>query len=447
MKKIIFSIILIIVFLTVFISCINKNNPSNSNIDKKNDINISKEDTFDLNSDKKDIIDNSNNSNKEDIGSNNENNAINSTGNFEEDVFLSNIPYDRSIEYTTNINGNLINRANVAADENYIYYINIKDENKLYRISKDGRDNKLIYEERVEELQCINGKLYFLKPVEVEKHPTGFPLYDKYICSIDSEGNNYEEITYDREMKKFLILNDKVYYIAYSGLGPEELRLQDGQYDLFCYDIKSKQKSTVYEFMRIAENWLVNSSLISNDDNIYFETWYDGIVEYNIKTNTSRTILDEYSSKDFTKGIGTYILSNNKLIFTHFDSGESPNTKRGISISDIKKTNDETLCIFSDDREDGGISYINFNENYIFMMYVQYDFISEKKKVIIVRMKHDGSEAVKLEEIPIEYIYQRSTAQIYLIDDKLIFFEKIFRESEKMIKVMDFDGNEFEWDI
>ena len=446
MKKIICLVILIIAFLIVFISCINKNNPSNSEIDKGNDISDNKhneEDALDINSDKKNAIDNFNND-KEDLDNKSDNNSNNITEEFENYRLFGNIPYDKSIKYTSSINGNLSNRANIADDENYIYYINVNDENKLYRVNKDGKDNKLIYEESIRELQCYNGKLYFLKSVEVEKDPSGFPIYDNYICSIDSDGNNYKEITYDREMKKFLILNGKIYYIAFSGLG-EGLDLLAGQYDLFCYDIESKKKSTIYKFIQIGEDWILDSTLNANGDNIYFLTWFDGIIEYNIKTNNSRVILDEDS--DYYTIITNFIVLNDKLIFKCKDD-RTCNNEWKIYLKDIKYDEDKTLCIFSQIKVKEMLMSVNINDSYVFLTYMQFNNIPEEAKIILVRMKYDGSEVVKIKEIPCMQPDIRPVGQIYIIDDKLIFLNSLGGGTlENMIKIMDFDGNTLDWDI
>lgn len=110
MRKSIFLVVLIIAFLTIFISCTNKNNPASSNTNKENDIGENKENPLDL--DREDIADNSNNDNEKDLDNNNKNNF----NNIADDRFLSDIPYDKSIEYSTNINGNLANGFNVASD-------------------------------------------------------------------------------------------------------------------------------------------------------------------------------------------------------------------------------------------------------------------------------------------------------------------------------------------
>ncbi len=447
MKKIIFSVILVLIFLTVFISCVNEKKPSQSNAHEENVINDSNDNT------ENDLGNNieigSDNNTEKDIGSNTDNNSNNDTTDTStKDMFLSNISYDKNIKYTSSINGNLTNGSCVVDDEDFIYYINVKDENKLYKIDKNGNNKQLVYEEKIENLQYFNGKLYFLISKEVEKHPSGYPIYDMYICSIDKDGNNFVEITKDREIKNFLVLNDKIYYIAYSGDGEGlEYDLPSGKYDLFCYEIKSKQKSTIYEVIQVGDHIRSFSSLLLNDDNIYFKTWYAGIIQYNTKTGIIKTVLSKTS--DYYTGTGNFIIFNNSLIFTCIDDRKYPDSKTEIYIINIKKPEDKPLLIFSEIKITDMIMNININDNYIFLTYTPFDeIVSEKSKIIFIRMKHDGSEVVKIKEILCGEEICISVGEIYLIGDKFVFLHRLGDSVlGKLIKVMDFDGNDINWDI
>ena len=434
MKKIFFLVILVVFILIMFVSCINENKPLNSNIDEQNDISKNDDKTLDL-----DISENEENSNNDTKNDKNNDTIRN--------LFLSDVPYDKSIEYITNINGNSAIGANVVEDEEYIYYVNIKDEKKLYRIKKDGKDNRLIFGERVAKLQYYNEKIYFLRFEKVGEEPSGFPIYDSYVCSIDRDGNNFEEIIKDGEIRNFIVFEDRIYYIAYSGLG-EGYILPSGQYDLYCYDTGSKEKSTIYEIIQIGDIPRYDSSLISNKNNIYFETIFDGIVEYNIETNESRVILNK--KNEYYTDIKGLMIYDNKLIFDSIDKFKSSDENEELLIEDLRKSNEYLLNIFSIIRDSGRILCANSNNNYIFFAYTLNDEVeSEKSKVTIVRVKHDGSEAVKIKELTCREIYHLPVGEIYLVNDKLIFFNSHYLDDEinEMIKVMDFDGNELDWDI
>ena len=434
MKKSIFLIILVLAFLTIFISCFNENSPSN--------LNINKEDSLD--SDKKDI---SNNSNEEKLDNDTENNPSSTSKDSLKDMFITDIPYDRSIKYTTNINANSAIGANVIADENYIYYINIKDKYKLYRISKDGKNKTSIYGERVDKLQYFNGKIYFLNSEKFKEDQTDVYIYDSYVCSIDKDGNNFVEIIKDADIRNFIAIKDKIYYIAYSGLG-EGYNLPSGQYDLFCYDTKSKEKSTIYEIIQIGDLPGFDSSLISNGDNIYFETMYDGIVEYNIETNTSRVILSK--NNEYYTSISGLMIYDNELIFNYIDNINLSDEKEEICMINLRKSAENLLSLFSEIGKIGRVLCSNTNNNYVFFAYTLYEEIeSGRSKITIVRAKHDGSEAIKIKELFCRQIYHLPVGEIFLVDDKVIFFNSYYwdDEIEEMIKVMDFDGNELGWDI
>ena len=92
----------------------------------------------------------------------------------------------------------------------------------------------------------------------------------------------------------------------------------------------------------------------------------------------------------------------------------------------------------------------NITDNYVFFAYTSYEEVAkERSKIFIVRVKHDGSEAVKIKEIDCREIGNWTQDQMYIIDDKLIYFNRHYWEDEidKMIRVMDFDGNDMNWEI
>lgn len=407
MKKIILSIALIFVFLLICTSCINKNNPSNSDMYNEEKIH--------------------------------ENISDNST----QEIFLSNIPYDKSINYITKINGNLVNGSNIADDEKNMYYINIKDENKLYKLDKEGINNQLIYGESIEKLQYSSEKLYFLKSEKSEMlFSSGLPIYNTYICSTNSDGTDYEEILNDKDIKNFLVLNDKIYYIAFSDEYNDEGM---ERYDLLCFDIATQNKYLVYENVKITNMITSNNPIISNKDNIYFITRNSGVVEYNIESDSIKNILND--SDDYYTLLTDFIICDDKIIFKCKNDRENP-IKWSIYIMDITKLDDKPLCIFSEIDSSDMLMSVNITDNYIFFTYTLTEEInSGKSKIIFVRMTHDGSEIVKIKEIYCEKITNISIGEIYIIDDKLIFLNNHTNMMNEKIRIMDFDGNELNWEV
>ncbi len=118
-----------------------------------------------------------------------------------------------------------------------------------------------------------------------------------------------------------------------------------------------------------------------------------------------------------------------------------------IYIKDINK-DDEDLCIFTELKQTDMLMSININNNYVFLTYTPHDEIKEgKSKVVFVRMKHDGSEVVKIKEIYRREIGNISQGELYLIDEKIMFIDRWEHEINNRIKIMDFEGNELDWDI
>lgn len=438
MRKVVFSIVLALIFLTFIISCVNDSNHSNLNIHEGNSISDNKEDT--LNSNKKETTDNNN---EEDLDSDKENISINTTEDFESKTFLSNIPYDKTIEYKTNINGNLTNRSYAVEDDDFIYYVNIKDEYKLYKINKSGNGNQLIYGEEVRGLQYFDEKLYFLKFEEREKYNFDFKIYSAYICSIDRNGNNYVEIISDKEIKNFLILKDKIYYIA---LSEKEDDMILGIYNLFCYDISENGKNTIYENVYVEGSPSFCYPIIYSGDSIYFMASHNKFVEYNIQTNSVKTVLS--TEADYIH-INNVIVYGNKIIYKS-KNDKDENVGWDLYIVDVTEPEAEPLCLFPESNYPCMMMSYNITDNYVFLSYTKYDkTVPEKSDIVIIRMKHDGSEAVKIKELFCREIYHLPVGEILLINDKLIFFNSHYWEDEtnEMIKIMDFDGNELDWDI
>ncbi len=100
---------------------------------------------------------------------------------------------------------------------------------------------------------------------------------------------------------------------------------------------------------------------------------------------------------------------------------------------------------------------VNLDENYIIRTvyitdeYVFFTTYNEYKNNVldIYRVKNDGNDLVKIYSI--EYPEQLSNIvgdRIFIVNKKIIFFDTNFIiDNKHRIKVLDFDGNELNWDM
>lgn len=344
--------------------------------------------------------------------------------------YLIGIPYDKSIEYKTNLSSNIANGNYVVHDEYFIYYINNSD-GKIYKINHDGQNREVLYDSSAERLFLYNDEIYFIKTNIVGKLKIS-----NEICSIDKSGNNLKIVLEADDILNFNIYNDIIYYNASSNVNSDGI-IPYKIHNLFKYNLNTNEKSIIYEDISCNVMGVGIHQIIIENDKIYFDAFVDEYIkmmEYDIKNNTVRCILDNQA---------TIINDNNMFFYTVYDKEKNLNKLCKLSINeDIANAKDIFFA-----KDNINMQRIALNEKYIFLMYNEYSLTGDVK-LNILRIKHDGSEVIKIVEYDSEATSSYFYGYMQLVNDKLIVYDYNFKKNpEYSITVMDFDGNLLDWDM
>ena len=375
---------------------------------------------------KDDLTDVENVLNPKDNNENIENNEF-------ENFFLTNIPYDKSIIYKTNLNANLSNDNGVTSDESYIYYINIKDDDKLYKMNKSQNISEKIFDESVSNIYLYDKKIYFIQYDNTENENS--LICKSSISCVSTNGVSKNVIIEKNNILCFVIHENNIYYIAHSNeLNEKGLE----RFDLYKYNLLINENTLIYKNVCSSLYAPISIKIMLNNEKIYFFDFDFNYIEYNTVKMQFKTMIEN----NYYKNLTVY----NGYIYYHDKNSSISNSKWNISRKKLD-CSDTSSEIFSEFDSDDMLMNMNVTDNYIFIIYATKHEINNGSNLFVLRMKHDGSELVKIYEIPCKSIGNISLGFIYTVDDKIIIFNRKTIEKNDNIIVLDFDGNRLDWDI
>lgn len=257
--------------------------------------------------------------------------------------------------------GNIINSGYVcSADDGYIYYCNVSDAGKIYRIKKDGSDKQKINDDASTNIIVANGCVYY------RNHSDGGKIY-----RIDIDGNNRMKLNDDNSCD-INVYNDWLYYINC-----------DDVHKIYCVKIDGTDRKK-----------------ISDDSNTFYLTVLDGSAYYYSYGSANKIYRMRTDGKDkqtLYNGYVSYINVANGYIYYEADT----------NIYRIKTDGTDKRTI-SDDFP----AKMN-----IYGEYIYYLNVGDNNK--LYRMKIDGTEKRKLsDDTGIESIDVAAGKIYYLIHDK-----------------------------
>lgn len=304
-------------------------------------------------------------------------------------------------KYLSKISSNLVQTGIICEGDNVIYYFDSNDE-CIYSIDKDGKNKKIITDAKATNLLYYKGKLYFKNFIQDK--------YKSVLCSINADGTDYKVIS-DEVVNTFYIYDDMLYY-------------KTKDYSLYAYDINSGSHSLVMG------PEVAGSIIYKNKLYYYDEGFYGNILEYDLvnKTEKFRPIF-----------AGAYLQYYDESLYFYSDG----------YITRYNINTEEVTQIFNDKQNKIATGFISITKDYIFFTGQTIDsqgkpVMSEDKKNLykLYRIKHDGSELTT--------IYENKVAMFNIIDDKIFVTNNIEYSKKKdgtYLRVIDFDGNELDWDI
>lgn len=304
-------------------------------------------------------------------------------------------------KYLSKISSNLVQSGILCEGENVIYYFDSNDE-CIYSIGKDGNNRKFIINAKVLNLFYYKDNLYF----------ENF-LPDKYrtdLCSVSTDGTDYKVIRED-VLNTFYIYDDILYY-------------KTRDYSLYSYDINSGSHSLVLG------PEVAGSIIYKNMLYYYDEGFYGNILEYDLINKTE---------KFHPIFAGAYLQFYDESLYFYSNG----------YITRYNINTEEVTQIFNDQQNKIDTEFISITKDYIFFTGQTLDsqgnlIMSEDKRNLykLYRIKHDGSELTT--------IYENKVSLFNIIDDKIFVTNNIeyFRKKDgTYLKVIDFDGNELNWDL
>lgn len=113
-----------------------------------------------------------------------------------------------SFNKMASINANISDKKRFDEQDDYIYYPNIYDENKLYKYDVKEKKNYKVLDETCEYIQVVDDNVYFLKPQNFYKKPDGgimkYNMTNKKLTKLKSPNN--------LNINNFVVFKDKIYF-------------------------------------------------------------------------------------------------------------------------------------------------------------------------------------------------------------------------------------------
>jgi hypothetical protein len=311
---------------------------------------------------------------------------------------------------------NQANAGMIDYDDQAIYYT---DNGKLYTISKDGKDKKILFDKYdVYSFEIFEGRIY------IEFKSKG--LYG--ISSIDMNGKDLKYIDINNInsdinwFNGFNMCNNYIYY--YLGNYGSDSQIYSDFNMVYRYNIKNNKIDDKFNILvgnmslpvvynnklYLQDSEHLDRLIEIDDNNINYINFK--ISEHKDQYTTSIQIFDGY----------IYYHGKNYICRDNLISAEK---------TELILQNEGYI-----------IGSMNVTTEYIFFNNVMFE--EDKTTVQLNRVKHDGTE---MKTIFVDILKKENThmasSPIYVVDD-LIFYR--LRESDK-IKVMDFDGNILDWGL
>ena len=333
---------------------------------------------------------------------------------------------DNSYRYNVNLPSNIINGSYIVYDESYIYYINHADSNNLYRVDMKGKKSELLYNGNVSRLYINDSNIFFINKIND----------DNELYSIEKDGKNLKKILADKEILNYSVFENIIYYIAPNGKQADYI-IPYKIHNLYSYDMTESKINLVFENVACYINSPVISPIIINDKKVYFEIFKlnSGVLEYEYLKYDIESRADSVLSKFSPQAISDS---------TNFFSCKNDSDVQ--CIYSMQNDDIDTLkAIYKNDDIKNSIMKMAASEHYLFVMIID-DIYNENPNLNIVRMRHDGSDIVKIAQMNLPSFGSYFPNCMQVVENKLIIY-KYDENWNPSIIVMDFYGNALDWDI
>ena len=207
---------------------------------------------------------------------------------------------------TGNTSGNISNGGKVAIQDDWVYYINENNDNKLYKTKTDGSKSQKISDERATEISILHDKIYYISRY--------FGDDIEGIYSMNTDGSDKKRLIDDRS-GWLNVTEDRIYYIYWDRnyRGGRSKDTDDSKIYSIKLDGTDRQKHNDDQ-----TTWL---NVIGDD--IYYQKYDNGDYKlYCMKAdNSKKKILSKkdissiiiFDNRIYYSGYGNYDINNNGL--------------------------------------------------------------------------------------------------------------------------------------
>lgn len=274
----------------------------------------------------------------------------------------------------------------VTHDGERIYYYSTKDAG-IYAINTDGSNRTKLLNTKADQLYYYKNKVYFIGSYT--------------ICSINTDGTDFKELLDEPSIYGFYIYEDVIYYIS-------------KDFSLCSYNITNQEKQIIKDpYVRV--NVIYNNKLYYHQN----EGLDGNLVEYDMVNKTEK-VHEIYT--------GNYIQFYDNCLYFYNEFGLA---KYNLTTNELEKIEN----VRTDDI-DSDIFYVT--DKNIFFVGKNINFEKD-----IYRVDVDGNNLTKITNYKNVVVFCIANDKIFLTDSY-----EYYKEGETTYqKVIDFEGNELDWDI
>ncbi len=225
---------------------------------------------------------------------------------------------------------NIKNNAYVIFSNGWIYYVNIGDESKLYRMTEDGSQNVKLSDDPVSQIQVIDGWVFYAKKVSEESPEGG-------IYKVKNDGSN-RTIVSKRSANFMYVINEKIYFTEQIGVtvrftdhlfvvntdGTDEYQITkkyDHPFEFYPYGFSIyytlnsgfyKFDTTTKKINKITDEYIVNFKIYN--DIVYFtDSKSKNIYTMGLDGTNKKLVLNDT--------VGSYCILNDRIVYRKVSIG------------------------------------------------------------------------------------------------------------------------------
>lgn len=329
-------------------------------------------------------------------------------------------------------NGNTVNGMNVISYNDWIYYINQVDHNKLYKMKSDMSKNTKICDDYISQFCIDNDEIYYINLNEQSKG----------LCKINIDGSNKTNIV-EGEISYLNVSKDRIYYCdGLKGGSLYEVNKKGKNKNIviqdkviypniigdWIYYINTSDRNTIYKITTDGKyNFKINNkfarTLNVGKNKIYFSN-YNGTYFMNNDGSFENIISYDYSDNILIGENYIFLITDDKIIKHNQDNGYLEKIYEIDSLNGIGLEEDE-LYLLEEKYSQGLYIYNPDNDNKIMLIGEAYDIETVEYPYIYYKVNDDNLVKYNIENEKSEIVINKNFYELYGIIDDYIYYSDI----------------------